>query len=344
MGKTAQLKKKRRLLGLKPQEPEEIDQQAAILDADIETTIRTLAFLADNPTELKHLRYRGLRTALHNISVARSKMGVMNGSTLSGQVSDALVDQRWEDARILLQTMQLSKHIPKLGAVQRWVRFCDAASNRDGSPFSPQVLTVLDAILRTADPNLIPETNETIVPLNDWEPCSRVDCDKAHVDESSKVLYSKQFSIVMHERGEDRRTKNKFDFTMYHSLPDTIQYDSKLKTDKVDVPGVPGAFVIRNALSLSECNQIITASESIGYTGDLPLVGAAGDQTSVLAHNFFWFADSSLLNTLFDRCREYLPDTVNGTKLTGLNARWRLYRYVPGAVYRPHIGKVKTNL
>lgn len=32
-----------------------------------------------------------------------------------------------------------------------------------------------------------------------------------------------------------------------------------------------------------------------------------------------------------------LPDEVGGKKVRGLNARFRVYRYVPGAVYRPHL-------
>lgn len=37
----------------------------------------------------------------------------------------------------------------RLGALQRWVRDCDAASQHDGSFGNNQVLRVLDAILRT---------------------------------------------------------------------------------------------------------------------------------------------------------------------------------------------------
>lgn len=35
--------------------------------------------------------------------------------------------------------------------------------------------------------------------------------------------------------------------------------------------------------------------------------------------------------------RALLPQEITGAKLAGLNARWRFYRYLPGAVYRPHI-------
>lgn len=40
---------------------------------------------------------------------------------------------------------------PKLGALQRWVRECDATSAADGSPGDPEALKCLDLILRIAN-------------------------------------------------------------------------------------------------------------------------------------------------------------------------------------------------
>ena len=45
----------------------------------------------------------------------------------------------------------------------------------------------------------------------------------------------------------------------------------------------------------------------------------------------FWLADSELNTVIYDRCKAFLPESL------GLNARWRVYRYEPRAVYRPHI-------
>lgn len=52
------------------------------------------------------------------------------------------------DALVLLSELRLRRQQPKLGALQRWVRDCDAASRSDGSFGDETVLTVLDAILR----------------------------------------------------------------------------------------------------------------------------------------------------------------------------------------------------
>lgn len=89
----------------------------------------------------------------------------MKGSTLSGRISDALTDGRWADALLALAEMRSKGQVPKLGALQRWVRDCDAASLRDGSHADPQIFRVLDSILRTADPELIPKSTETQHPV-----------------------------------------------------------------------------------------------------------------------------------------------------------------------------------
>jgi hypothetical protein len=66
------------------------------------------------------------------------------GRTLVGRASDAFRDGRWEDALTALQAMQASGQAPKLGALCRWVRDCDAASGFD----DPLVCRVMDAALR----------------------------------------------------------------------------------------------------------------------------------------------------------------------------------------------------
>ncbi len=40
---------------------------------------------------------------------------------------------------------------------------------------------------------------------------------------------------------------------------------------------------------------------------------------------------------LYERVAHLLPQQLCGGRLAGLNARWRLYRYGQGSVYRPHV-------
>jgi hypothetical protein len=70
------------------------------------------------------------------------------GTSLISRISTALADHRHTDALVLLSEARIRGVQPKLGALQRWVRDCDAASRSDGSFGDDQVLRVLDAILR----------------------------------------------------------------------------------------------------------------------------------------------------------------------------------------------------
>lgn len=176
--------------------------------------------------------------------------------------------------------------------------------------------------------------------------------------------------MVEHTKGPERRTPNKFDFILYLSNPGTIKMEERKETAvrRLDAPNIPNCFLLANVLSheyvniyntnqkvglplpvllgiksrltnfanylYSECRQIVAATEAIGYTGDAPLVGVASESVSVLAHNFFWLADEQFLATLYDRCKAFLPPVMGGGEVLGLNARFRVYRYVPGAIYR----------
>lgn len=94
-----------------------------------------------------------------------------------------------------------------------------------------------------------------------------------------------------------------------------------------DVPSVPGAMLLTGVLTPLECAQFIVAAERLGYTPD------AVDGID----NVVWLADPALLGPLYQRVQSLLPQTLEGHALTGINARLRLFRYYPGAVYRPHI-------
>ncbi|CAO3657979.1 unnamed protein product [Umbelopsis vinacea] len=359
MGKLGKERKRRRLLQTKEDqvlaEHEEdngaLEYGGLIAAEDMNTTIRCLNTLKDHPDLVRSKEFKQLRAVMH--LVHESAFAVTGkGSTLSGRISDALTDGRWADALAALAEMRARGQVPKLGALQRWVRDCDAASLRDGSHADPQIFRVLDSILRTADPALVCSPTADYHPVRQngsWSPFPRasplemvydnIKAGKLFTEEQAEQ-YRSSFRVVCQEKGPERRTPNEHDFILYSSIPGTIKTsapNSHPLVERMDVPQVPGAFLLKNVLSAAECDQVLSASEAIGYTPDVPIVGAASESVSVLAHNFFWLVDDDFLGTIFDRCRPHFPKEIGGGAVMGVNARWRVYRYVPGAIYRPHI-------
>ncbi|KAI9106082.1 hypothetical protein DFS34DRAFT_602171 [Phlyctochytrium arcticum] len=307
--------------------------------SDLATTIATLTQLEEQAEILRGKAFKGLRIALHRLNQATQLAGVGNGTSLSGRISDALTDGRWNDALSALAEMRERGQTPKLGALQRWVRDCDAVGSEEGLDGDPQVLRVLDAILRTADPSMVPPaTGQENRAIRRHPPWAGREKGTEEEDPLPERDYKDDFRVVSHEKGAERWTPNLHDFILYTSKPGTIPPTEPEfpAVKRIDVPGVPGCFFLQDVLSRTQCRQMMAAAESIGFTPDEPIAGAASESDSVLAHNFFWLADSDLIKMIVSRCEPHLPAEMAGGKLAGLNPRWRMYRYVPGALYRPH--------
>jgi hypothetical protein len=76
----------------------------------------------------------------------------------------------------------------------------------------------------------------------------------------------------------------------------------------------------------------------VQFIPDAP-IKPEGEDISVLAHNFYWVVDQAFHDALWERVAPFVPKMVGGKKARGLNRRFRVYRYVPGAEYRCHIGE-----
>jgi hypothetical protein len=229
------------------------DEGGEISDSSLSNICATITALAADPNLIKSARFKAFRTLLHQLHTVRQENGM--GASLTGQITDALQDSRWEDAVTYLRNMRSLNHVPKLGAVQRWVRFCDAAS-KSGDDYNTEVMVALDAILRTCDYNQILKTDVSpLKSLEPWEPRPQYAHETFKVTDDTIAHYASQFKVVMHQKGTERRTPNLHDFTLYHSLPDTIKYTAPPKLTRKEIPNVPGAFAIPDLLSISECNQ-----------------------------------------------------------------------------------------
>ncbi|KAF9156390.1 hypothetical protein BG015_005599 [Linnemannia schmuckeri] len=329
-----------------------------VSDEDMAITLRTLLALEQHTDVFRSKACKVLRAVVHQLQqTATATTGT--GQTPIGRISDALVDGRWNDAMSALEEMRTKGQVPKLGALQRWVRDCDAASAKNGEFGDPVVLRVLDSMLRTVDPSMVPQKqpgDKEEHPVRThpmWQAFPRLDDNVQKYDaalnntlftEEEAEHYRSSFKIVAHTKGPLRRTPNLHDFTLYLSNPGTIRlcYQDNLSAqppvERINMPHVPGAFLLKDVLTRKECHQMISAAEAVGFTPDVPMVGTASESISVLAHNFFWMADDQLLGHIFDRCKSHFPETSgDGHGAVGINSRWRVYRYVPGAIYRPHV-------
>lgn len=151
------------------------------------------------------------------------------------------------------------------------------------------------------------------------------------ISEISHLLpidFKQRVSVVSHVPGCDRRPPSKQDLNVYSFSSNSIPLPAlATRAHRHDVPNVPGAFIMTGVLSQVECGQFIAAAEAIGFVPD----AVDGIDNLVL------YSDPSILDSIYDRCLHMLPQTLNNRTLAGINARFRLFRYYPGAEYRPHI-------
>mmetsp|Transcript_40654 Transcript_40654/g.81531 ORF Transcript_40654/g.81531 Transcript_40654/m.81531 type:complete len:537 (-) Transcript_40654:271-1881(-) len=142
--------------------------------------------------------------------------------------------------------------------------------------------------------------------------------------------------VVLTERGGERQPPNHHDLKIYacHSTLRILD-ESSPPTRRVDVPGVPGAFVLLDVLSYAECATLTSIAQTMGYTPDHPLSRLAASGIEALE----WLQHTHVIDRLHSRCAPHLPAVLSGGTLAGINARWRFFRYTDadGAVYRPHI-------
>ncbi|KAJ7472454.1 hypothetical protein B0H11DRAFT_2039073 [Mycena galericulata] len=315
---------------------------------ELETTTETLETLAKNPELISLKSLKAFRTAVHDYWRVASEVS-QTGSSLTSKISSALVDQRHVDALVLLSEMEIRGYLPKLGALQRWVRECDAVlvptmSQEDEN----RVWQVLNAILRTTQPDFVSSSrggDSTLKPgsrLRWYAPFTQQPTEAPSATVNPDIVKATAVLKPLHTTlGPDRRPPNKHPAVVYYSPPNTFPLlppsERARKPQRFDVPGVPGAFIINDVFEHSECKALVDAAEAVGMLPDEPTAGSATQLASVLAHNFIWLADTNFLSTMYSRVVDLLPQTIHGGAVRGINARFRLYRYRPGALYRPHI-------
>jgi hypothetical protein len=326
---------------------------------DLEIAIDTLNSLAQNPGVIKSKACKDLRTAVYEFRQAcTTGFNAGSDSNLTARVSGALADGGYTEARILLAEMRIRKQTPKLGALCRWVRDLDVVSGlaeqlggAQRSSREAELLVVLDAILRLTGPTDYTSSDKLVsgpvIPRGAWNLRGELDRRKVYSSVLDKSIFNHlpqnieaQFRIIETTPGLQRKPANHHPAILHASRDDAILLSPGHPTITLHShPIVPNLHLLQDVLSPDECMQIISTAELIGFTPDAP-IRAEGEEISVLAHNFYWIVDTAFSEKLWKRVEAYVPKEVGGRKVRGINRRFRVYRYVPGAEYRAHIGKL----
>lgn len=216
------------------------------------------------------------------------------------------------------------------------------------SPKEKELLTVLDAVMRVScavdmkapfptDPN----SNISFQPSWDLRPPTAAEQVYASVLDKS-IFAEDQDAVTASLRvietmpGHLRKPPNHYPALLYTSKPDSIPLaDAHDAITYHKHPNVPNLSLIKDVLTPEECKAVIAAGEAVEFLPDEP-VRDRGD-TSILAHNFYWIIDTVFHDKLWARVSPFIPSVIDGKKARGLNRRFRVYRYVPGAEYRSHI-------
>ncbi|KAE8219400.1 hypothetical protein CF319_g6897 [Tilletia indica] len=326
----------------------------AIDEVDLEITLEVLKKCISQPSLLSGPAMKPLRTALHLLKsssgagpVAGSSTG--GGDSLINQISTCLRSRDWSRALLLLEQLRTINLPIKLGTLQRWVRDCDSVA---ASGVDPEVYVVIDKIMRVVDrtPRIsgAGRSIEDVLSRREaWAPeVSAADRaeqrDPEEVERALEGVTPDDFRVCLHTPGADRLPPNLHPAIIHASRSGSIPLtprDLRTPVQAVPVPSVPGATFLKNVFSIPECKAFVRLAEQIGMLPDEPVSGSsAAHLQSVLAANFYWLADDVFINELFERIRPCLSERVDGgRKLTGINRRFRLYRYTHGSVYRPHI-------
>ncbi|KAI6784008.1 uncharacterized protein J7T54_004554 [Emericellopsis cladophorae] len=335
-----------------------------ISDEELEITVETLETLSQYPSLIKGKSCKDLRVAVYDFRKASTtgNNASTDGGNLTSRITAALADEKYLDARILLAEMRIRSEEPKLGALCRWVRDLDVISRlstvRSAEDAAPAVrsdnerdlLNVLDAVLRTvgpidSNPAAVTHPTSQVVLQDIWDLRPSTPSEQVHAavqngtifDTLQKDKISSLLRIIETTPALERKPPNHHDAILYTTAPDAVLLSQTPETPIIHEPHpvVPGLSLARNLLSPHECKSIIAAGEAANFVPDAPI--RDDGQVSILAHNFYWVIDTAFHDKLWARIAPYVPSSINGRQARGINRRFRVYRYVPGAEYRCHI-------
>jgi len=329
-----------------------------ISEEELEITVDTLKELVNHPALIKSRACKDLRVAVWDFrqACATGLNSTASGSNLTGRITAALADGKLTDAKVLLAEMRIRGEEPKLGALCRWVRDLDVISGvstvedtfTERSAKDQELISVLDGVLRVCgaiDTNTLAEfdPDSPIAVQETWDLRSSAPTLQVYASVLDTTIFDaappklpESLRVIETTPGPLRKPPNHHDAILYTTKPGAAPLSATPPPiSHQHHPIVPGLSLATQVLSPTECQAIIAAGETVNFLPDAPL-REDGD-ISVLAHNFYWVVDQPFHDTLWSRISPFVPSSVEGRLARGLNRRFRVYRYVPGAEYRAHI-------
>ena len=98
----------------------------------------------------------------------------------------------------------------------------------------------------------------------------------------------------------------------------------------------PDVFTIENVLSDSECQSLISRSESIGFSpASVRTSQGPKMMTNIRNNERVVLNDPELADLLYSRVVDLLP-SIDGCHPTGADPQLRFYKYVPGQKFNRH--------
>ncbi|KAJ3381662.1 hypothetical protein HDU92_005209 [Lobulomyces angularis] len=323
-------------------------QELGITDEDLKSTLKVLAHL-NKRSNFNNQEFFSVKKEIFNI-VQNSQLEKNNKINL--KITNLLEEKHFNKAIFQLKLNYLNNI--KLGTVQRWIRLASlnnsitARTNEE----STEYYRLLDMIIRVSDPSQIFALEDSedfhmeypslrrfqpfLIPVNSVIDNKATDTNNMNDLKCSSNL-NFNFKLLISEKNLKMETHIKI-FTLDNSISHDIfdqnyHYDRMIK--KLTLPFVQKSFILTNVFTKRECENLLIASDSIGYVDDFGY--SFSPDASEGAAGCVWLMEDNLMNPIFERVKQLLPQELNDKALTGLNARFRFYRYSKNALYRPHV-------
>ena len=197
-----------------------------------------------------------------------ARAGKSKAKHLSQEISVALRERRWAEAATLLAELsRTSASNVKLGSLQRWTRDADACVDDDKA----QWRALLWLLCRVAAGQAA-DTPSRDVPLR-RSVFAALPRAEASDPTPACATTAKPAYVCAREKAAQRTPPNKFDLTIWAQTESVL--DGAAQATRVDVPAVPGAFLVRDVFSPTESGRLLALASTLGYERDEPLDAAA---------------------------------------------------------------------